>query len=141
MDTNENISFNIAEDLFEKGQDESAFEMFKTLAENKQNEDCVRAEAYNMLGIIVSGPCPYLSERYHEVDESGVQYFKAAMTLDPKNIGAAHNIIDAFYEGPTGHQDVNLAKQACANLKRWNQTNLTPEEQVKINEILELKDL
>ncbi|MDV3352052.1 hypothetical protein QGP82_25450 [Leptothoe sp. LEGE 181152] len=140
MNINGNASFNIAEDLFEKNQYESAFEIFEKLAENEQNEACIRAEACNMLGIIISGPCPYLSERNHEVDESGVQYFKAAMTLDPKNIGAAHNIIDAFYEGPTGHQDVNLAKQACENLMRWNLTKITPEEKAKISKILELED-
>ena len=139
MDSNKNANFDIAEDLFNKNQYELAFDMFKAIAENELNDACTRAEAYNMLGVIISGPCPYLVERESGIDESGVQYFEAAMMLDPKNIGAAHNIIEAFYEGPTGHQNLNLVKQACVNLKRWNFSSLTPKEQVRINEILQFR--
>ena len=67
-----------------------------------------------MMGVIISGPCPYLSD---SDDESGLSYFKISLQLNPQNIGAAFNIIETYDSGPTGHQDKEIVEIACKSLE------------------------
>jgi hypothetical protein len=108
-----NITFDEAENLFEKGCYEEAFTAFANIAENSEYDLSLRSDAYNMMGVIISGSSPYLSDS----DESGLLYFKIALQINPENLGAAFNIIETYDSDPTGHQDKEIVRIACKSLE------------------------
>jgi len=116
-----NITFDEAEKLFENGCYEEAFAIFASLAENSEHDLSLRSDAYNMIGIIISGPCPYLSDND---DESGLSYFKMSLQLNLHNIGAVSNIIETYNSGPTGHKDKEIVIMACQSLENSSCNNL-----------------
>lgn len=107
-------TFEQAEKLFEDGLYEEAFAAFASMAENPEYDLSSRSDAYNMMGITISGPCPYLTD---SDDESGLPYFKIALALNPENISAALNLLETYGSGPTDHQDEESVRNACKALE------------------------
>ncbi|MBE9041838.1 hypothetical protein IQ235_13715 [Oscillatoriales cyanobacterium LEGE 11467] len=112
--------FEEADKLLDRASHEEAFLAFKEIAQNQILEKSIRAEAYNMMGVIIAEPAPDLSKNE---DESGLEYFKAALELDENNLGAALNILEGYRTSPTGHSDRESVKLACSLLENhhWDE--------------------
>lgn len=96
--------FMLAESMFMEGNGEEAFWIFSQIAVDELRNNAERADAYNMMGVIVNGIAPHLDLE----DESGLKYYKKALLLDPDNIGALLNIIGSFGMSPNMHRDVDV---------------------------------
>ncbi len=121
--------FEEAEKLFYDSIYEESFVAFEKIAKDSNCEESLRAEAYNMMGVIISGPAPYLSK---DEDESGLEYFKAALKLDDKNLGAALNILEGYQTSPTGHSDRESVELACNLLKKGCWDELSEEDKTLV---------
>jgi hypothetical protein len=132
--------FEMAEAFYLEGEYESSFKLFQEMIADKTLDAENRADAYNMLGVIISGPCPYLCKEIHDVDETGIQCFKLSLELDPSNIGAAFNILESYDKETTGHKDRKLLKSACETLKKWHFSKMSIEEKDLIIETLKMLD-
>jgi hypothetical protein len=95
------MNFNIGEQYFESRQYDFAFDIFRKIANDETADKVLRANSFNLMGVIISGFAPHLDKE----DESGLKYFKKAIELDPDHIGALLNIVDTFGKLPSMHSD------------------------------------
>ena len=132
--------FEAAEKQFYLSHYEEAFAAFNAIAQNHHLSKYIRAEAYNMMGVIIAGCAPYLSKNE---DESGLEYFQAALNLDEKNLAAALNILGGYRTSPTGHNNRESVELACHLLEKNNWHDLSAEDRelvVKNRKTLDLYD-
>lgn len=123
--------FEEAEQLFYHSSYDEAFTEFQNIAQNRSFHKSLRAEAYNMQGVIIAGFAPYLS---NNEDESGLEYFKAALDLDERNLGAALNILGGYQTSPTGHNDRESVELACNLLENIHWSELSEEDKTLVLE-------
>ncbi|WP_347067852.1 hypothetical protein [Flavobacterium sp. WV_118_3] len=112
MNTN---MFNEAEDLFTKGNFITSFNLFKSLTESSEFTDLEKAEAFNMMGVII------LFDPLIDIeDETGLKYFKKALELDDENVGALLNVVENFGLSVNNHKDTVFFNFALSQLKKIN---------------------
>lgn len=108
-----NITYNRAEKHFQDGDFHNAFILFKEIAENSYICKNIRADAFNMLGAII-----LFDTTIDQEDESGLNYFLAAIEIDPFNIGALFNIIENFGLSVNSHKNIKAFDLAVENLNK-----------------------
>jgi hypothetical protein len=82
--------FEIGEELLYNLKCDKAFDIFKEIAEDEKNTNLIKAEAFNMMGVIISGFTPYLGIAN---SNDGLYYYLKAIDLAPNCLGALFNII------------------------------------------------
>lgn len=81
------------EDLFNNGQFDDAFIIFKTISENETFTNEERAEAFNMIGVITSFFAPHLSP---SEEQNPLFFFKKSLEFSPCYLDALLNIVNTF---------------------------------------------
>jgi hypothetical protein len=108
-------------ELFKKEEFKKSFSVFEALALDERNSHEDRAYAYSMMGMLVEcyDPCLAPGE-----DESGLEFYQAALALDPDNLHALRGIVSSFdYRVPyIRHQDTG------AFLSAYNKLMANPTE-------------
>jgi hypothetical protein len=100
-----NNNFDNAKKLFDLHNFDKAFDMFEKVANNDSFTNEERAEAFNMMGVIVSGFAPYIAPE----ESNGVHFYKKALSLNPSCISALLNIISSFgVEDSSMHTEKDL---------------------------------
>lgn len=126
------IDFDIAEKKFNENCYDESFAIFAAIATNEEYDLLLRSDAYNIMGAIIAGPAPYLS---NNDDESGISFFKKSLQLNSKNLSAALNIIETYDNTPTSHQDKEVVRIACQSLQENSWEILSQTEKHLINRI------
>ncbi|WP_154656445.1 hypothetical protein [Flavobacterium suncheonense] len=107
--------FDKAEDFFDKGDFLASFNHFKSITENDKFDNLEKADAFNMMGVII------LFDPMIDIeDETGLKYFRKALELDDENVGALLNVIENFGLSVNNHKDVILFDFAIGQLKKIN---------------------
>ena len=107
--------FEKAENLIETGEFQEAFEIFHEISLATEATNNVKADALNMMGLIVWSMAPELA---HENEaEEGLAYFKQALKLDPKNLGALLNVAENFGTAYGQHQDTEIFTETYQQLQ------------------------
>lgn len=107
-----NNLYSEAQSLYDKRDFDNSFKAFKQLAENESFTKEERADAYNMMGIIISF-VSYSDYTNMTIGEIELLFFKKAVLLDPYCIGALLNIISSFGTESLGmHRDKEVFIQA-----------------------------
>ena len=99
----------IAEALYEDLEYKKSFSLFQEIALDTNNSNVTRADAYNMMGILVECCDPSLASGD---DESGLEHYKAALELDENNLSALANVLGSFGESFPHHQDTAAFRAA-----------------------------
>jgi len=120
--------FDKAEELFCFGNYDLSLAAFKNIAENYENSSRLRADALNMIGVLLSGPLSGSSY------ESHMDYFKSALSLDPENQGALMNVIELFGDEVNQHQDIQLLKNSVELVRKHYWSELSEEERARVIE-------
>ena len=119
--------------LFFQNKYDESFELFNIIALDKSIDKIERSNSFNMLGVIIIGPCPYLDPE----DETGLKYFKKALELDPENLGALFNVTATFGTSPNMHRNSKLFMFAYNKLL-MKKAILTEQDKKSLNEKFEL---
>lgn len=106
------LAYDIAEGFFSKGDFEKAFILFKAISEDLNYCDGVRANAYNMMGVVV-----LFDPMVYPEDESGLIFFLKAIDADPENIGALLNVLANFGLSVNSHKNINAFDMAINRLE------------------------
>lgn len=120
-------TFSEAEKLFHEDRFNDAFDLFKEVIELKEADNELKAEAYNMLGVIVlwdTGIDPS--------DESGISYYKKAIALDGNCISALSNIFVLYGDKVDNHTDFELFNYSIGKLRELN-FEFSPNDLSKIH--------
>ena len=99
----------IAEALCKDHEYKKSFSLFQEIALDTNNSNVTRADAYNMMGILVECFDPSLASGD---DESGLEHYKAALELDENNLPALANVLGSFGESFPHHQDTAAFRAA-----------------------------
>jgi hypothetical protein len=108
----DNLAYDTAEGYFSKGNFEKAFILFKAISEDLNYYDGVRANAYNMMGVVV-----LFNPIIYPEDESGLVFFLKAIDADSGNIGALLNIVANFGLSVNSHKDISAFDMAIKRLE------------------------
>ncbi len=119
--------FSEAEKLFHEHRFNEAFDLFKEIIEIKEIDNELKAEAYNMLGLIV-----LWDPEIDLLDESGISYYKKAIALDANCISALSNIFTLYGDKVDNHTDFELFKYSIGKLRELN-FEFSSDELKKIN--------
>ena len=114
----------IAEALYEDLEYKKSFSLFQEIALDTNNSNVTRADAYNMMGILVECCDPSLASGD---DESGLEHYKAALELDEDNLAALAGIMGSFGESFPDHQDT-AAFRAAYSKAMLRRNEFTKEE-------------
>ena len=134
------MKFNRAEQLLEEGEYEIAFKLFEEITEDESSGNELKADAFNMLGVIISGFAPYLDEQ----DESGLCYFVKAIEVNPLCLGALLNIVFNYTTNKkhlfSMHSDSELFILAydTLNNKLWESLSISVKKDLKTKKALRL---
>lgn len=112
--------FKMYDRFFEKGDIASAFNSLKEIINSKYSS-VIKAEALNLMGL-----CIQFDPNIDLEDESGISYFKRALSLDPSNLGAHLNIINIYGDSVNCHSDT---------ASFWESVNYLKENNHKFSEI------
>ena len=112
----------IAEALYEDLEYKKSFSLFQEIALDTNNSNVTRADAYNMMGILVECCDPSLASGD---DESGLEHYKAALELDEGNLAALASVLRSF--GESDHQDT-AAFRAAYSKAMLRRNEFTKEE-------------
>lgn len=124
------MNYTVAKQYFENYNYRDAFSCFKQIAEDDKNALVVRANALNMMGVIVSGFSPDLDIE----DVSGFKYFQKAIELDSNNIGALLNIIESHEDLPSDNKQQLTYIMACKRLATELSDRITPHQLSKVRD-------
>jgi hypothetical protein len=103
--------------------------MFKAISEKKVYSNEERAEAFNMMGVIISSAAPYLIKG----ESNDIHFYKEALRLNPYCIGALLNIISAFGTRDSSmHLDKALFIQAYKVLTQELNDQLTARDKEEL---------
>lgn len=125
------MNYTIAKEHFDNHRYSEAFFIFKNIAEDQKNSLILRANALNMMGVIINGFSPDLDPE----DKFGFKYFEMAVQLDPDNIGALLNIVEYYEDLPSPNSQLLTFKTACERLFGELSNDITSEQLSKVKTI------
>lgn len=120
-------TFSEAEKLFYEHRFNDAFDLFMEIIEMNGIDNELKAEAYNMLGVIV-----LWDPGIDLLDESGIYYYKKAIALDGNCISALSNIFVLYGDKVDNHTDFELFKYSIGKLRELN-FEFSPNDLSKIH--------
>ena len=116
-----------ATELIATGEYDSAFQILSQTAGDATLAADVRADAYQMLGVLVQ-----ISPDLSDGDESGLSHYERALKVSPNHLWAAMGIVSTFGERPYQHRNRSAFLAAEAVVRhQWLYLDAAAREKVQ----------
>jgi|GEM_PF-6163667 len=100
-----------ASELIAKGAYREAFALLKSVVRNPNCNDCVKADAYHLLGALTQ-----IDPTFGDGDECGLSYYQRAIQLNSHHLWAAYGVISTFGPQVPDHQDAGAFEAAMSTV-------------------------
>lgn len=132
-----NMNFKTANQQFDDGDFNDAFNSYSILANDQSRSKKDRSVAYGMMGLIVAAMAPYLGKD----DETGLNFYMKALDLNPYNVAVLLNVYFAYGNCHDCHNDRTLFELAYYRLTKELRHELTLEKITMVQDRYEKRKL